>query len=110
MPTIEVIGWITETGQLAVQLPDGLPAGQVLIRIDLPEVVNVALPIQPEPPLPIAKTGQPARDNSAEWIRAQQRKVSRQNASAPDYRLNWIRHKTQQRKKSYRRSLNREKS
>jgi hypothetical protein len=106
MPTIEVIGWISETGQLQVELPEGLPVGQVLIHIDLPEPVS----IQPDPPLPIAKTEQPSRDNSTEWIRVQQRKMSRQNASAPDYRLNWIRHKTQQRKKSYRRSLNREKS
>ncbi len=37
MTTIELSGRITENGELEVKLPPGLPAGEVHIRIELPE-------------------------------------------------------------------------
>jgi hypothetical protein len=36
MTTLELAGRITEDGQLEVQLPAGLPAGEVTVRIDVP--------------------------------------------------------------------------
>lgn len=36
MIIIELQGYITETGQLQVELPDGLPAGDVVVKIEMP--------------------------------------------------------------------------
>src|SRR5258708_17540675 len=37
MTTLELQGRITESGNLEVQLPAGLPAGEVTIRIEVPD-------------------------------------------------------------------------
>ena len=37
MTTLELQGRITESGNLEIQLPAGLPAGEVTVRIDVPE-------------------------------------------------------------------------
>ena len=120
MPTIELIGRITEAGLLDVQLPAGLPAGQVQIRIEIPELISEVAPVQAEPHGEMASpavgppsTARPSKNEgngSTEWLHSQRRQTARQNANANDYRLKWIRYKTQQRRRTYRRSLNREKS
>ena len=120
MPTIELIGRITEDGQLDVQLPNGLPVGEVVIRIELPLPAAIATPAQVEPhsdpdnsTAVFAPTAKPSKNEDlgvAGWHQSQRRRTARQNADTNEYRLKWIRYKTQQRKKSYRRSLNREKS
>ena len=119
MPTIELIGRITEEGLLDVQLPNGLPAGQVVIRIDVAEPMSISAPIQAESqpanpgstaiPEQSSKPAKSERNSLVEWLRDQQRRAARQKASATDYRLKWVRYMTQMRKKTYRRSLNREK-
>src|SRR5579871_5736731 len=38
MTTLKLPGRITETGDLEVQLPVGLPPGEVTVRIDVPDV------------------------------------------------------------------------
>ncbi len=35
MSTLELQGWITENGELDIQLPAGLPAGKVIVRIEM---------------------------------------------------------------------------
>ncbi len=40
MTTLELPGRITENGDLTIQLPPGLPAGAVTVRIDLPEAAG----------------------------------------------------------------------
>jgi hypothetical protein len=37
MTTFELQGRITENGNLEIQLPAGLPAGEVTVRIDVPD-------------------------------------------------------------------------
>ena len=37
MVTLELHGRITEAGSLEIELPSGLPAGEVMLRIDVPE-------------------------------------------------------------------------
>src|SRR5258706_16461896 len=37
MITFELPGKITESGQLEIQLPAGLPVGDVIVRIDVPD-------------------------------------------------------------------------
>lgn len=38
MTTLELQGRITESGDLEIKLPAGLPAGEVTVRIEVPEV------------------------------------------------------------------------
>lgn len=42
MTTLELLGRITENGDLTIQLPPGLPTGDVTVRIDLPETTDSA--------------------------------------------------------------------
>jgi len=39
MTTLELPGRITESGQLEIELPAGLPAGEVMVRIEVPAEV-----------------------------------------------------------------------
>ncbi len=39
MTTLELPGRITENGHLEIELPEGLPAGKVTVRIDMPDAV-----------------------------------------------------------------------
>jgi hypothetical protein len=41
MTTILLSGEITPDGQLLIQLPEGLPTGQVQVSIELPETTDV---------------------------------------------------------------------
>ncbi len=41
MTVIELHGRINESGQLEVELPEGLPAGEVRVRIELAEGENI---------------------------------------------------------------------
>lgn len=46
MTTFELQGRITENGKLEIELPDGLPSGEVTVRIEVPDL---AVPIDAEP-------------------------------------------------------------
>ncbi len=80
MRTVEVQARITESGQLDIELPAGLPAGEVTVRIEVPdvsasarlktgaEIVAMLMTMDPEPLV------DPEITDPVEWVKAQRRK------------------------------------
>jgi|SRR5450432_81616 len=101
MTTLELQGRITESGNLEIQLPAGLPAGNVTVRIDVPGATNATDDWEQQPwteaeihelMTPHPRTGteiaallaemepielvDPEITDPVEWVKAQRRKDS----------------------------------
>jgi hypothetical protein len=96
MTTLELRGRITDKGTLEVQLPEGLPAGEVTVRIDVPpddwehrpwtdEEIREMLTPKPKTGQEIAamleqmepiELVDPEITDPVEWVKAQRRKDS----------------------------------
>lgn len=78
MTTLELQGRITENGQLEIQLPTGLPAGEVTVRIDVPGAktasktgAEIGAMLEQMEPIEFVD---PEITDPVEWVKAQRRK------------------------------------
>jgi hypothetical protein len=100
MVTIQLTGHITENGELQVELPEGLPPGNVQITIEMPNSVELPWEARAWTPEELAQLSSPDPKTGAEivaWLQEQNDWLDT-NGMAGDQWIEAVRRKEQERR------------